>query len=451
MKILFTSLFACLFLYGCQNQNIPEIRFLKNKSIDTIPFDYSETGHIRIKASIDTNTYDFLLDTGASFSFINKDIEIKGKHVDFDTGKSITNINGDSYLALSGTIIQKLNIGNIKINNFGYYNYQLNQKKLSGILGNNILKGLVCKIDFSRSELHFSKNIENFDLTGYRVLPMPFYNGGPHLNVNIGGKSFSMLIDTGNSENFLSFNNKERVFFNNDQHKIYNWKFLKQASILYTMWSEEQEKIDSLGILIADVDISDYELSSQFIRFNNQPDRQIGLNFLRLFGKVILDYPNSKIYLAKPTNKMSITQLLDVAKYINSYGVIFSNDTINRVIAVSAVAESLGIKLNDTLVKLNGWDMDKKNHEISGRIFTSSTLIDIFYYAMDNNITNLSLRTDDGLKIYTLERQYPVKKIPDTVFSYGFTPLFSYMATTAIRQGNYTEYKVRKLPKEIRN
>ncbi|MGY5354211.1 retropepsin-like aspartic protease [Wenyingzhuangia sp. IMCC45467] len=454
MKIFCTIIAVLLFLSSCKQDDSPKIQFLKGKLIDTIPFDYFKTGHIKVKASVNTNTYDFLLDTGASFSLFDKDLKCNGEHVYFDSEKSLRNINGDSFLIPYGTLIQKLNIGNIEINNFGYYRNELYQENLDGILGNNILKNLVFEIDFYNSELRFSKNIKNFNLTGYEdALPMPFYDELPHLDVNIFGKVFSMMIDVGNSEGFLSFNNKEGDIFNKNQRKIYNWKSLKQASVLDATWSKEHEEIESLGFSITDIEINQHKLSEQFIRFSNEPLRQVGLVFLRQFGKVIFDYPNSKLYLGKTNNKILLEQLLYMAKYINSNGVIFSNDNIRKVTAINPAAERQGIKLQDTLVSLAGKDLKQNSHKYPGSDMqiTTETLLDNFYYVMDNKTVSLEFRSKDGLKKYELERQYPIKTLPDTVKSFGFTPKYIFVSPTAIQHDNYIEYKVRNLPKEIKN
>ena len=275
----------------------------------------------------------------------------------------------------------------------------------------------------------------------------------PFINVDIAGKPFSLLIDTGNPDHFISLNNKELRHFNPKKHRIHNWKTLRQPTPFDIIWALEQEKKDPLAFTKTDIHLGNYQLTDHYIKFSNFPTSQVGLDFLGQFGSVIFDYQNKMIYLAKPKNRMSLGQLLNIAKYVNSNGVVFSQDSIHKtVISISPMAEEQGIKLRDTLVSLGGSDMKKEIHRYPNSDFTttSNVLIDNFNYTMGDRASTIELKSTDGIKKHFLKRQYPLTVLPDTVQSFRLSSGYVYIAPTFIQNENYFEYKVRQLPTDIR-
>lgn len=456
MNIFFKILTVLLLFSSCQKKETPSTRFMSKSAIDTIPFQYGSIGHMMVDVIVDSIPYALVFDTGASRTLFHADLEIEGETIDYDIEHPSTtaiNINGDEFLIPSGTKIKKVGLSNIKVLNFDYPRVKSYRVNADGILGNNILNHFVFKIDFYRSEILFSKHIAKFDLDGYESFPLSFYNDVPFIDVTIANKPFSLLIDTGNPGNFIDLNNKERHHFNPKEYLVHDWKTLRQPSPFDSIWTYEQAKIDSLGFTKTDIQLGNYQLTNQYIKLSSIPNSQVGLDFLNRFGSVIFDYRDKRVYLPKPKNRMSLGQLFDIARYANSNGVVFSQDSIHQtVISISPKAEAQGIKLRDTLVSLGGRDMRKTTHKYpdSDVTITSKVLIDNFHYAMDNSVSTLELKSTDGIKKYILNRQYPVKQLPDTVQTFGFSPMFDYVSTTAVQKAHYTAYKVRQLPAEIR-
>lgn len=456
MKILIKIFTVLLIFSSCQKKEAPTMRFMSKSAIDTIPFQYGSIGHMMVDVIVDSIPYSLLVDTGSSITTFHADLKLEGETIAYDIGHPSTtaiNINGDKVLMPIDTKIKKVSLSNINVLNFDYPRVKSYRINSDGILGNNILNHFVFKIDFYRSEILFSKHIAKFDLNGYESFPLSFHNDIPYIDVTIANKPFSLAIDTGNPANFISLNNKERRHFNPEEHDIHNWKTLRQPSPFDSIWTYEQAKIDELGFTKTDLQLGNYQLTDQYINLSSIPTSQVGLDFLGRFGSVIFDYRNKRVYLAKPKNRMSLNQLLDIARYANSNGVIFSQDSIHKtVISISPIAETNGIKLRDTLVSLRGLDMRKTIHKFPDSDFTitSNVLIDNFHYTMGNSVSTLELKSTDGIKKYILNRQYPVKQLPDTVQSFGFSPTYMYVSTTAVRKKHYTTYKVRQLPAEIR-
>jgi hypothetical protein len=161
-------------------------------------------GFIVLEANLNGEVGNYILDTGASDLYINKNIE---------KGDILIDGVDRSYKA-STTLISNFSIGKISIENINAYvlnlkdiEYLINMP-LNGLIGGNMLLDYAVLIDYKNENITFYKTltaISNIKCTEYHIYSTPFMLEGslPIISVNINGVTGDFGIDTGATLNLI--------------------------------------------------------------------------------------------------------------------------------------------------------------------------------------------------------------------------------------------------------
>ncbi|WP_299626958.1 retropepsin-like aspartic protease [uncultured Tenacibaculum sp.] len=199
--------------------NIIKLKHISDNSKDqkdlvpsnSIPFELFRN-YIVFKVKIKNRLLNFMLDTGAEITLIDKKVaqnlnlpnngRITYNGVSNNSGGYITTINN---LKLSDQItIKNLTTGTVDLSKISDYF----DTKIDGIIGSQLLSSLVIKIDFNTKSMSFANTISNFNTQGYNTFFFSTKDGIPEINTTMKletGKVIKgkMSIDTGYGGNFF--------------------------------------------------------------------------------------------------------------------------------------------------------------------------------------------------------------------------------------------------------
>jgi len=221
--------------------------FLLNPSLfggNVIPFKLVNN-LIIIQVDIETNSGNFILDTGSDAIFLNTDFaNVAGKISEFNT------MNGE--ISSEATKISFIKIGDIIKRNISAYNANLDniEKYLSleirGIIGAELFNPHSIYIDFFNKEIHFFKrapSLSDFDFINSFDFKMIL--GVPTVELTIENKKYTFIMDSGASIHIMDPN----VILSHPEH------FDKLTSNV---------KVEALGNT-SNADISKYNIKSFYI------------------------------------------------------------------------------------------------------------------------------------------------------------------------------------------
>ena len=315
-------------------------------------FKFSLTQWILVKANLNgiQQEQTFILDTGSPCTYSFK-----------TTDES--NLQTKKLLRL-GSYKTDYGFSDTQIGNISYKNLQFlamdfelfKWQKVSGIIGVNAMQNSVWEINFRDTIITVSDNLTNFKniTNAYRTKFKPYSEQQtPVVKLTINNKdTVTAFIDTGepgfikfNSDfNVLSLKEKEPESVKTAYYDIDdNGKKLKKKSI----YERDHIKLNSLKI-------GDFELDSSIVQRVSlyKGKNLVGLNFLKNFI-VTIDFKNHDLYL-KPLERTHFP------KNIVSYGFeCFKRSGFLEVdfIYKGSLAEKLGIRCGDKIVKVNNQDI----------------------------------------------------------------------------------------------
>jgi hypothetical protein len=376
---------------------------------------------IIIPVTINNTPLNFIFDTGAAKTIIfsltdsdslslnnTKKVELRGlglgepieavlsENNEIEIGKNIFGNNQSLFLVFDEELDLSSRMG----------------KTIHGIIGFEFIKNFRINIDFNSKILTVSKPESAIlqNLKKFKTIPLSFYQNKPYIDCELtvyeGINTIEkMLIDTGNSDDLWIFEDYKKgivtpVPFFDD--------FLGEGL---------SGSIDGKRAKIKRLKFADFELkepvaafldttSTIYAKIFEQRNGSLGNGILSKF-KVILDYPNQKMYLKKNRsfpkefnyNRAGIElayfgKTLVKSEKINTDVDPKSNDQANYSInfildyeflfkpiyGISRIrknspADLTGLKVNDVLYKING----KRAYE-----FKMGELIDLFYERRDD-------------------------------------------------------------------
>ena len=296
-QLLITFLIILSF-YKLNAQNKNEIEWAnkgsvtQNNYITEIPFNYID-GYIFIDIIQNSKTYNFLFDTGAEATVIDKSIikefDIKSAIKSKVSGPLIENQNVNTIL------ISSLHISEIEFVNTGAIAIDLNFskskfcKKLDGIIGNNLMKKANWQIDYQNKKIRFSDDLSKFNLTKREhKIKMSLKNHGfgtETVALNIDGIKSNFNLDTGSGRSKFVAPPKEfkKLVKNN-----------KNTSLKYGLSKSNTDyKVITENIIIGDI-----ILKNQIVNLENEVGKfkLVGNRFLENY-LVTIDWKNHFLYL----------------------------------------------------------------------------------------------------------------------------------------------------------
>ncbi|MGE0079136.1 MAG: hypothetical protein AB7S48_14860 [Bacteroidales bacterium] len=361
---------------------------------DTIPFTYTQTGHIQIKAKINNSSCDylFILDSGA------------GNHI-FENFTNSQNLESNGFgIGVGATKniffnkIRKINsiqIGNAKIDNINAseMNFDFDcSEDICGIIGTGLMKHFVWEIDFKKQIIILSKQLSRTEFTGNEIeIPLSENRFSHHLSTNIkfgkNKESKRVLIDLGNStslsleeERLLkdSLTLKEKIILGLGAKGLGKVNKNKRFNNKYYL-------LDSL--IFSD---SNYFVNKVPVLTSRRSLNLLGLKFFMSY-KTIISWKDKMLILV-PNDS--------VQNFIwNTYGFSTTyNKDLNKAEITSIIENSpasrVGIELFSEVVSVN----DKP-------LFDSLSYCEYKQMVNISNTINLGVKYNDSIKTYTLTKE----------------------------------------------
>lgn len=268
LKILFAA-FLILLINGCsviKNQNkgsvLPKdfdytMEFQTMKFLMILPFE------------IDGETKNFIFDTGADYSLIQRDSLVgkKGKFAGASKRK----------MELGNEIIASLKIGDINFKNTIALNGDMEGIKskipnFGGLIGQPVIKKANWLIDYPNKTLNISN--KNFTATGFEAVPILKNQSAPYTYITINGVKHKVIIDFGSSS---EFNLPEDSKLAKELMRDYN--FTSNERERYTLGGMQTTK-EQVGIIpVIKLGNLEFKNVSTTINVSSQP--RIGIAFFK--------------------------------------------------------------------------------------------------------------------------------------------------------------------------
>ena len=258
---------------------------------EEIPMHYIGN-HIFIESKINGKNYTFLFDTGYDFTTFDKSLIDK---IHFTSIKK-KSTSGSSFQneKLQYGVIPSINIGVIEFNNIAVGIQDLSHvkspfpdgRRIDGIIGANILRKALWKIDYQKQSLRFSNTIKNFppDTNAIKIDMIPKSSSNWGLNrikVNINGVSENFVFDTGSHGSFSA---------NNEFLARLNDKAFSLLEIVDSLDSEKRK------FQITELKLDMHVFHNQELFIEKDIDLLIGNDFLDEYT-VIIDWLKNELYL----------------------------------------------------------------------------------------------------------------------------------------------------------
>ncbi|MEK6477037.1 pepsin/retropepsin-like aspartic protease family protein [Catalinimonas sp. 4WD22] len=295
-----------------------QVHFAWNGEEDkfTLPFLVGKHGHILLKSQVNDSSGFFLFDTGASFSTLHESISgVRELQHTF----TLTDAQG-LQRSKKLRVMRQFQIGNIKVNNLVFWPTDSSawkkggpfegQDELIGVIGNNFLTHYVWGFNMPNQQVTLTKSIDALsEMDGMTQLPLKNMEGNWYIPVQINNITFNLLLDFGYTTSIRLQDSLSRD--DNSDHGI------ALSYSPFSAFSHTQEKRtvpDTVQYTMAEsVSLGDLEFTNVMCT-EKQYNSLIGLQFLWAFDRIILDYPNQKMYLSINTPENEVTDLSAVTK-----------------------------------------------------------------------------------------------------------------------------------------
>ena len=315
-----------------------------------IPFE-DKFGLIIIKVELNNETYDFVLDSGASNVLSEKLAKRLGSKGLFTVN------NGDSQgntQPMGFTKIEELSIGGIKFAGTGSGITSFNQSIDLGcidvdvIIGSNLMRLAVWKIDFRNQIITITNSKESLSL-GTKPKKIPFYTYGeedkPFCNIKINGvEEKNVIIDTGSNGDFsLSYGSYEKI----QKELPKNKKAIEYGSGGSGAYG--YGKMDSTYYLQAgSLSIGEIGLNNQIIKFSKSIVPSLGTAFFRNYD-LVMNWKDKELLLSPHTD-------FDNRQFIRGgFNLHYQEDALRIASLIKeSEAETLGIQLGDKIIQIDG-------------------------------------------------------------------------------------------------
>lgn len=344
---------------------------LQSEYIDTIPFDYVR-GKIIVPVTIEKDTFDFIFDSGAP-TIVSEQImkrfslPLLGADTISDTHKNKEN----RQIAL----IKRLKLGDISFGDTpaiisSFNNLPWACFKINGIIGSNLLRNSVVKIDLNNRKLLISNSIRPQMKAGeMKNISMKLdHQSSPYVHITFKENlQRRFLFDTG-SDDFINLNKSE---FNEikDQMAIKNLRSGYGSGTMGLFGPGEKKdtyklKLDSLGFC-------EYRFTNPLLKVTAAGSK-IGSQILE-YGPVILDYVNRKLYFYSKADPVEYKKLTPTEF---GFSPVLENDQLKfGLIWENSVADSIGLEPGYRILRINEYDFTSSLEASFCDIFIKNSLV----------------------------------------------------------------------------
>jgi len=328
----------------------------KKKFVTEIPFRYVD-GSIFVDIKQNDKVYNFLFDTGADMTVIDKSVINDFKYKRYGT----TKVSGPLIKSQVTEIIvlDSLKISDINFLNTGVATFDLEFakkkycEKVHGILGTTLLKKAVWQIDYENQKIKITDNLSKLDISKSEKVKLKLQKkgwGSESLEIDLDGKVYDFQLDTGFSNGKLvSFPFYYSELIKNKTSKIANYGFSK--------------KDFDYDIIIKNVSLGNINLENQTLWLRKDVGanyKYLGNGFLENY-LITIDWNNHTLYLE---NKTKITDDLLTGFELN-FKPNYETNKIEVKNGLKAFCKKNKIKRGAYLVKVNDKNiLDLSNDEL---------------------------------------------------------------------------------------
>lgn len=317
-----------------------------------IPFE-NKFGLIVIKVELNNETYDFILDSGATNVLSKELAKTLGNKGLFTVN------NGDSQgnsQQLDITKIEEISIGGVKFAETGSGIIDFSQSidigcmEVDGIIGSNLMRLAVWKIDFRNQIITITNTKESLSL-GHKTKKIPFYTYGeedkPFCNVKINNvDEKNVIIDLGSNGGFsLSYSTYEKI----QKELPKNKKAIEYGS--GGSGGYGYGKMDSIYYLQAGrLSVGEIGLNNQIIKFSKSIVPTIGTAFFKNYD-LVMNWVDKELLLSPHTDyeNEKITHA--------GFNLNYQDDALRIATLIKeSDAEKSGMQLGDKIIQINGKD-----------------------------------------------------------------------------------------------
>ncbi|PJJ64479.1 retropepsin-like aspartic protease [Chryseobacterium geocarposphaerae] len=314
-----------------------------------IPFELIE-GKIVLNVTIKNDQHHFIFDTGA-FTIISDElkdkINAKKSNIIFEAIDANNAKSKMDVFMINTLKVADLNIKNV---NFSFADISWISsracKKISGILGANMMKDKMWQIDFKNKTLTVSDKTEA-DLSSGSV-NIPFteekFTSVPKIEVKIRGQILDYVFDTGSG---MGFSLNQQSYNKIKDHDFLIFEGLLAQSL--NSISKGEKEVDVMEVQFGNINVGNQIIDSSLDTVN-----LVGTKFMENYV-VVLDFINKKIILNPNGNK---------SEY-NSFGISFTVNKGNLIIVNKLKNNQLSeLNLGERIIKVNTLDVSKANEDM---------------------------------------------------------------------------------------
>ncbi|UMQ40495.1 retropepsin-like domain-containing protein [Chryseobacterium sp. Y16C] len=314
-----------------------------------IPFELIE-GKIVLNVTIKNDQHHFIFDTGA-FTIISDElknkINAKKSNIIFESIDANNAKSKMDVFTINTLKVADLNIKNVNFSfaDIGWISSRA-CKKISGILGANMMKDKMWQIDFKNKTLTVFDKIENDSYSGSVAIPFTEekFIGVPKIEVKIRGQILDYVFDTGSG---MGFSLNQQSYNKIKDHDFLIFEGLLAQSL--NSISKGEKEVDIMEVQFGNINVGNQIIDSSLDAVN-----LVGTKFMENY-LIVLDFINKKIILY-PNG--------DTPAY-NSFGVSFAVNKDRLIIVNRLIIDSLSeLNLGERIIKINSMDVSIVNDEI---------------------------------------------------------------------------------------
>lgn len=319
---------------------------LQNKNfVDTIEFE-TIVNKIIIKVKIDSVERKFMFDTGAP-CMIKADILPLINHK-FKEKRNLQDVRGRMH-EHSFITLDSLKIGNTKFINvpaFDIKNENLDELfrclDFDGIIGSNILYGLLVKIDYQKRLIILSDRPEAF-LKQSKVGDLSISpHGKPFIDIKISSKVKDKVLFDSGDDGFYSISN-------NSVSKFKKSKFKLSDYLIDTIKICDSQSISKL--LFSDLKLSNVNFKDVVTITNSLSYSRIGSELLK-YGSLVLNFKD-KEFIYEPYDQSA--KEIHLPQAIRDFSISIDSGVMKvSQLWPNSISRKMGIKEGDQLLELNG-------------------------------------------------------------------------------------------------
>lgn len=394
MKNIYTCLIVfCVLnsLFSCKKKDSDDkFSYSIDGEVVEIPFN-TKNSLITSELVIGNDTIPCIVDTGA-LSFLTFKSSV------FKLDRKKEQIISDFYLNTSKVFQEKvdsLQWKNLFLKNTSFIYYDSRGANVN-LIGNNILTNFCIKIDNKEGKFILASNSNHIEKKGFKI-PFELKNGYIYLTVNFYDKenntlspNVELMLDTGHSGEIHINENIKKIVKSYLVNKV-TWMNYEQS-----VFSNNKEKEEDY--FLSNLKVGEHTFQNILTSSVKNSSAILGLNFIKRFSSVTIDYPNKTIYfepinhienfeyetyLTKKTNIKNIefiplyNSLYNLYEKYNSFGIIFNMNTYPYIVS-EKVKDSMNefINLGDTLVGINNTFFTKESFKLSIKENLKNTILE---------------------------------------------------------------------------